>query len=83
MNMPPPEKKIWFPAKRYGWGWGPPVCWQGWVVIVVWIMLLVAGQLLLRRHIGWLVAYAAVLVLGLIGIGYSKGEKPRWRWGKD
>ena len=19
--MPPKEKKIWFPAKRYGWGW--------------------------------------------------------------
>lgn len=26
-------KKIWFPAKRYGWGWGLPVTWQGWVVL--------------------------------------------------
>jgi hypothetical protein len=51
--MNPPEKKIWFPAKRYGWGWGPPTCWQ------------------------------ALLTLLLIGICYLKGEKPRWRWGKD
>jgi hypothetical protein len=27
----PPGRKIWFPAKRYGWGWGLPCCWQGWV----------------------------------------------------
>ena len=25
--------KYWFPAKRYGWGWGPPNNWQGWVVL--------------------------------------------------
>lgn len=81
--MPPTEKKIWFPAKRYGWGWGLPVCWQGWVVMIVWVLLLVAGQILLLRHLGWFVAYAAVLIAGLVGIGFWKGEKPRWRWGKD
>ena len=29
------EMRYWFPAKRYGWGWGPPQTWQGWVVFVV------------------------------------------------
>ena len=80
---PPAEKQIWFPAKRYGWGWGPPVCWQVWVVMFAWVLLLVAGQILLRRHIGYLIAYAILLVLGLLTICYLKGEKPRWRWGKD
>lgn len=27
------DKKIWLPAKRYGWGWGVPICWQGWAVM--------------------------------------------------
>ena len=81
-TMPPSEKKIWFPAKRYGWGWGPPVCWQGWVVMAVWVSLLAAGQILLLRHLGWFAAYAVVLVLGLLVVCYWKGEKPRWRWGK-
>ncbi len=26
--MPLNEKKIWFPAKKHGWGWGQPTCWQ-------------------------------------------------------
>jgi hypothetical protein len=28
----PQDPEYWFPAKRYGWGWGIPVTWQGWVV---------------------------------------------------
>jgi hypothetical protein len=82
-TLPPSEKKIWFPAKRYGWGWGPPVCWQGWAVLAVWLSLVVAGQVWLRRHPGWFAACLVGLVLGLIAVCYWKGEKPRWRWGKD
>jgi hypothetical protein len=29
------EKTVWFIAKRYGWGWGLPCAWQGWVVFAV------------------------------------------------
>lgn len=32
----PNGKSYWFPAKRYGWGWGPPATWQGWVVLLLW-----------------------------------------------
>ena len=42
-NMDPIKKEIWFPAKRYGWGWGLPICWQGWIVLIVWMVLLSAG----------------------------------------
>jgi uncharacterized membrane protein YhaH (DUF805 family) len=75
--------RIWFPAKRYGWGWGPPVKWQGWVVLILWIAVLTCGAIFLAgRH--W-VAYAVFLVIMaaiLIAICYAKGEKPRWRWGE-
>lgn len=39
------QKKYWFPAKQYGWGWSFPTCWQGWAVFVVY-----ATSLALLRH---------------------------------
>ena len=39
------DKPYWFPAKRYGWGWGLPKTWQGWVGYSVYFALLVAGCL--------------------------------------
>jgi hypothetical protein len=78
------EKAVWFPAKRYGWGWGLPCAWQGWVVFAVWLALLIAGAVFLAPKHGDLFAgYAAVLAMALILICLLKGEKPRWRWGKD
>ncbi|AOI99440.1 hypothetical protein [Burkholderia sp. LA-2-3-30-S1-D2] len=78
-------KRIWFPAKRYGWGWGLPVAWQGWVVL----LLLAIGIL----ATAWLVppqrsplAYGTCVVVWvalLIAVCLLKGEKPRWRWGDD
>jgi hypothetical protein len=32
--MPDPPR-YWFPAKTYGWGWGLPSTWEGWLVLVV------------------------------------------------
>ena len=34
------KKKIWFPAKKYGNGWGFPVTWQGWIVLLSYILLI-------------------------------------------
>ena len=28
----PDKKEYWFAAKTYGWGWGLPTVWQGWLV---------------------------------------------------
>jgi hypothetical protein len=76
-----PEKKIWFPAKTHGWGWGPPVCWQGWVALALWFLLLLAGTPLLTRSVLAFVIYSLVLNAALIFLCWWKGEKPRWRWG--
>ena len=78
------KKEVWFPAKRYGWGWGPPCAWQGWVVFGVWLTLLcVGGAFLAPIHVGLFVLYAVVLTIALFLVCLLKGEKPRWRWGKD
>ena len=81
--MQPSEKKIWFPAKRTGWGWGPPTCWQGWAVIILFYLLLAgAALLLLPRHPALFILCSFLLCIPAIAICYLKGEKPRWRSGK-
>jgi hypothetical protein len=80
--MEPIETKFWFPAKKYGWGWGPPNCWQGWAVMAVWAALLCGGAFVLMPNMGLFVLYAVILAAALCLVCFLKGEKPRWRWGK-
>lgn len=84
MSGNPAEGDYWFPAKRYGWGWGAPRTWQGWVVLATFVLLVAAG-VAFQRQMGTLlfVAYTAVVSLGLLGMCWLKGEPPRWRWGGE
>lgn len=77
--------KYWFPAKRYGWGWGPPRVWQGWVVLAVFFGLLVIGTVTVLPAKGphVFLVYTAFLCAVLIAVCWIKGERPRWRWGGD
>jgi hypothetical protein len=77
------KPRYWFRAKRYGWGWGLPLTWEGWVVLAVWLgIFLTAIPLLhLRQHIGEHFLFVASMVAMLVGVCYWKGEPVRWRWG--
>ena len=79
------KNKAWFPAKRYGIGWGFPNCWQGRVVMAAWVLLLVVGTILLRpdRHPVAYVVYDLILTAILLVVVFVKGEPARWRWGDD
>ena len=81
----PREHLYWFPAKRYGWGWGIPTCWQGWVVFVVYLVLLGMAVLLFRPHREHVTFVLAVTALSLVFVAvcWLKGAPPRWRWGKE
>jgi hypothetical protein len=83
--MMPPDDQYWFPAKLYGWGWGLPITWQGWVVLLAFAGLLVAGILILppRQSPARFIAYAVVLTVLFVGVCWWKGEPPRWRWGGE
>jgi hypothetical protein len=77
-------KRYWFRAKRYGWGWGPPATWQGWVTLIVWIAILIPASIWLApRSLPLFFAFEAVMVAVIFAICYAKGEPPRWRWGGD
>lgn len=80
-----PENRYWFPAKRYGWGWGAPRTWQGWLVLATFLGLVIAGAIIVPPTTSpiFYVVYIAVLVVLLIGVCWLKGEPPRWRWGND
>lgn len=80
----PDGKDYWFPARTYGWGWGLPTAWQGWLVYGIGAALLVAGPFLLppRAHPVLFQVYVWAVVLALVAICWLKGEPPRWRWGK-
>lgn len=82
--MPSPAR-YWFRAKRYGWGWGMPNCWQGWLVYAAFFALV--GATIVRypphRHPVAFTICQAVLCLLLLAVCWRKGEPPRWRWGGD
>jgi hypothetical protein len=77
--------RYWFPAKRYGWGWGLPSTWEGWLVLATFLGLIVAGVRLFppRAMPGSYLTYVAALAALLVGVCWLTGEPPRWRWGND
>ena len=79
------DRKYWFPAKRYGWGWGIPSTWQGWAVIVGFVVLISVGSILFppRTELAAYLAYVVVLAAILTAVVWMTGEPPRWRWGGD
>lgn len=80
------EKEVWFPAKTYGWGWGLPITWQGWVVLIAYFTMLFGGGYIAKTTSDLpgtaFVLYVIGLTVVLIGICWLKGEKPGWRWGR-
>lgn len=82
------NKDIWFKRKLYGWGW-VPVTWQGWLVTLGYIILVMAFALTVDENspsseISFML-FLPILFLTILFIRlcYKKGEKPRWQWGKD
>lgn len=82
------QKKLWFVAKRYGWGWTPST-WQGWAVLALMVIGLISEGLTFGRMVdagivapwGFLLRIA-ILVTLFITICYASGEKPAWHWGR-
>ncbi|HWK36859.1 hypothetical protein [Sphingomonas sp.] len=85
--MAPPDRPddTWFAAKRYGFGIGRPVVWQGWALLAGYMLALAAaGAALAERHHMVFVVVALLLTAAMIVIaaGHTQGGM-RWRWGKE
>ena len=76
------DNKYWFPAKTYGYGWGFPTCWQGWVVLISYTaLIMIAPYIFTPTEVAYYI-FVGVLTAALIIICYKKGEPTSWRWGK-
>ena len=78
------EGPEWFAPKRYGYGAGLPISWQGWAVTLGFMAVAVVAVVLLGDRP---VAVAAILIpaalaLMLITARTTRGGW-RWRWGDD
>ncbi len=84
--------KLWFKAKKYGWGW-TPCSWQGWAATALFILSVYgvtwaffdANKNTKIETFSWAVYIGSILVLTLLLIWLAsvKGEKAGWRWGRS
>ncbi len=74
----------WFAPKRYGYGAGVPISWQGWAVTLAFIAIVGLIAFLLGNQPLVLVAllFPLTLVLIVITAKTTRGGW-RWRWGDD
>ena len=81
--------KLWFRAKTFGLGWYP-VSWQGWALTLLYVAVLLtialnvdpqvhSGSDFLLKFGTWFV----IITVPFLAICWLKGEKPRWRWGRN
>jgi len=85
MSEHKPPRRYWFAAKTFGWGWGLPLTWEGWLVLIAYLIALPVAVAFFppdRNMPGFL---ASVFGLSgvLVAICWRKGEPPKWRWGRD
>ena len=78
------QSSFWFPVKSYGWGWGLPVRWRGWAVLLAYLALQYFGIRYFpeQRNFPVLLTYMVGLTVLLVVIVIVKGERPAaWGWG--
>lgn len=74
----------WFAPKRYGWGAGRPIAWQGWLVLGVAFVLGMVVVLVFQDRPDRLVA--AIIPIGVVLMVITARTTRggwRWRWGKE
>ncbi|HZV18485.1 MAG TPA: hypothetical protein VFF84_07350 [Sphingobium sp.] len=87
MARTPREDGAWFLPKRYGYGAGLPIAWQGWVVLGAYGAVVALFVWLVQRpgaapQIGAVVLLmVATLVLVAVSRRRTRGGW-RWRWSK-
>ena len=72
----------WFVAKRYGYGAGLPIAWQGWVFSGLHGLTVIGGLALSGKHQLAAIAWAVIVALLPLPLYAAKTRGGwRWRWG--
>ena len=77
------EGPDWFAPRRYGFGAGLPIAWQGWLLLAVYTAVILAAVLLLQFSpvAMFAVVVPATALMMLITARTTRGGW-RWRWGE-
>ena len=73
----------WFSPKRFGYGSGLPIAWQGWALILTYLVI-VSGAIALTAHKPLALAGIVIpptVALVIISAKTTRGGW-RWRWGE-
>lgn len=80
------DKRYWFKAKKYGWGWGLPQTREGWIIFGVFILVWMAGLAYLlsspsdyeipNSRLGLFAIVILLDVAGLLWFSMKYGEPP-------
>lgn len=74
--MPILTKKAWFGPKRYlGWGW-TPASWEGWLVTLVYVVILIAAGAFNKARPENFTATLIVTTAVFIAVIILTGDKP-------
>ena len=77
--------KPWFRVKRYGFGSGLPCSWEGWALLIGFLVVLAASGVAFAGrdpmlHLGVVLAATAIVVI----VSWRKSDGPwKWRWGDE
>ena len=83
---PQAEDSAWFAPKRFGYGAGVPLRWQGWALLGSYLALLAGLKLLADsgdgsvRALAFGLFVAATAVLAAVSAKHTRGGW-KWRWG--
>ena len=77
------DRPEWFAPKRYGFGSGRPISWQGWAVTLGFIAIAIASGILFGRRpiVMFAILVPATATLMVITAKTTRGGW-RWRWGE-
>jgi hypothetical protein len=69
----------WFAPKRFGFGAGRPISWQGWLVTLIYLAIAIGGSMLFSNKP---LVLAGILVPSTVVFMFiaSKTTRGGWRW---
>lgn len=78
------QRRDWFAPKRYGYGAGFPIAWQGWLVLSVYLAVTIGGAFYLApRQPAALFVLVVIMSLALLQITKRTTRGGwQWRWGE-
>jgi len=69
----------WFEQKRYGLGAGRPIAWQGWLVLGVYLVIVIAAAQLADRN-PWITGSVVITATALLLVVAARTTRGGWRW---